>query len=643
MEVIRHRPVVESRAAQLERQISKARHDYYNGISTVSDEVYDAWVDELAELSPTSPEVTAVGAPVTSEWKKVAHGFSMGSLDKVNTLEQLSSWVHSIPVDNSIRLAFEPLIVTEKLDGISIHLRYVDGAFTQAITRGDGVTGEDITVNVRRMQGVPERLDEPFTGSLRGEIMLLKSNHKEHFPDYANSRNAASGIAKRYDGKGCEHLTVFLYQVVDGHSFDTESQQIEWLSQRGFKVPNSYVTAMAVGVRTPHDIWVDYQQAKRTSLDYDIDGLVVRVDNLVKQLSLGETNGRPKGAVAFKFAPITRETVLRRVEWQVGATGRLTPVAVFDPVGLVGATVTNASLYNLKYIRDLGLMLNSRIIVARANDVIPRVVALVARSNEPIDPPIYCPACAYELTTEGEYLVCPNTWDCSAQAVGRIKRYIAAIGVKEWGDTLIERLVEAEKVKTPADLYRLNIPTLASIERISENVADNLLALLWEKIELPLDVLLGALSIPMCASSTIRTVMDAGFDTWGKIFSAGTAELEAVPGLGPVKTAALWVWCHTVGEAIVHDLLAAGVKIKAVVVGKFTGKSFCFTGKTQNKRAALEAMVTQHGGTVKGSVTKGLTYLVMADPSSGSTKAQAAKKNGTQCISEADFLAMVSV
>jgi DNA ligase (NAD+) len=628
-----------ARATELENLVLKARHDYYNRTPTVSDEVYDAWVDELAELKSSSPAVTAIGAPTpASEWKKAVHGFMMGSLDKVNTLEEMTAWVMGFSTPRTPA----PLLVTEKLDGISIHCKYVQGAFVQAITRGDGTTGEDISQNVAKMKGVPGRLvDREFTGSLRGEIVLLKSDHQAHFPDYSNPRNAASGISKRYDGKGCEHLTVMFYQVVEGKDFETEGEQFEWLNAQGFKLPNWYVTAMSPGVKTPHDLWVEYQQTKRIELEYEIDGLVVRVDNLVQQQGMGEKDGRPKGAVAFKFAPMTRETVLKEIVWQVGGTGRLTPVAVFDPVNLLGATVTNASLYNLKYIRDLGLSVGARVLIARANDVIPRVVSVTVKSPMSLTIPVTCPVCGHNVVPDGEYLVCQNEAECPAQAVGRIKRYIAALDVKEWGETLIEKLVEKGLVKSPVDLYRLTKEQLADLDRMADRSAENVYRTLWEKKELPLEVLLGALSIPGIATSSVVMLMDAGFDTWEKMLAKG-AKFETVPGFGPVKAEAFSAWVAEVGSKLVLDMLAAGVVIKPRIIGGLTGKSFCFTGKTIRKRADLEALVVESGGVVKSSVGKGLTYLVMADPKSGTTKAQAAKKNGTKCITEDEFLQLIN-
>jgi DNA ligase (NAD+) len=625
------------RVKELEALINQARHDYYNGTAKVTDEVYDSWIDELSGLKADSPAVTAIGAKPVSEWKKVAHEILMGSLEKVNTLEELSAWILSF----SPKVEFEQLLVTEKLDGISIHVRYVNGAFSQAITRGDGTTGDDISPNVCRMNGVPANLPDRFTGSIRGEIILSKSVHQRHFPSYRNSRNAASGIAKRYDGKGCEHLSVFFYQVVDGKEFDTESQQFEWLIEMGLKVPNWYVTAMAPGIKTPHDIWVEYQQSKRAALDYDIDGLVVRIQDLAKQLSMGEKNGRPDGARAFKFAAITAETVDKGILWSVGGTGVVTPVADLEPVRLLGTEITRANLHNIKYIKSLGLTPGARVIIARANDVIPRVVSVVVPSPLPLEIPKLCPSCDALLEMDGEYLVCPNSAACPAQTVGRIKRYVKEIEILEWGETLIEKLVEANLVKSVPDLYRLKLIDIASIERMGEKSADNVLKTLWAKDTLPLDKLLGSLSIPGCATTTITAVMDAGFDTWDKVKAAGE-DLQKVPGLGPVKGAALYGWCKTIGHKLVPELLSVGIKIKERKKGALTGTSFCFTGTMTRKRGDLEDLAVEHGGTIKSNVTKGLTYLVMADPNSKSTKANAARKNGTKCISEEDFIRMVS-
>jgi len=641
----------EQRADGLEVQVSTWRVAYEKGSPVVLDEVYDAALDELRTLRPGSPQVKAIGAAPVSMWEKVSHGVPMGSLDKVNLPEELRDWV--IGLRGGIHLH---LFWTEKLDGISVRLTYAKGKLVQAATRGDGTVGEDITQNVRRMKGVvPEvhGFTGSFTGTIRGEIILLKSDLAQHFPDYANTRNAAAGLSKRYDGKGAEHLTVVTYAVLDSdlteatvHNYGTEQGQFAWLKAQGFNVP---AYGIVENVDEVKQVWTKYQDSTRDSLDYDIDGLVVRIDRLDLQYSLGEKDGRPKGAVAFKFAPITRITVLRSVEWQVGGSGRITPVASFDPVEILGATIRNASLYNVAFIQKHRLEIGCQILLTRGGDVIPKILGrIVAKvldlhphvlqyDVEPFSIPSQCPVCGFPVEMEGEYLVCSNTADCPAQAEGRVERWIKSLDIKEWGSVLIKKLVESGKVKSVPDLYSLTIPALAEVDRISEGVADKLLKILWAKNPIPLDGLVGALSVPGCGSSTFRLLMDAGHDTWAKIRSLDALTMVKVQGLGPVKSRTLATWFTQHGH-LVDDLLAKGVKIKEVVKGGLTGKSFCFTGSMTRKRGDLEGMVTSAGGVVKGSVGKGLSYLVIADPNSTSSKAVAARKNGTQCISEEEFV-----
>lgn len=630
------------RISELEDQITQARDAYYNGTPIVEDSVYDAWVDELAELKAESPAVTAVGAPVpASSWPKVSHLIPMGSLDKVQTLDEMTGWIHRVSRPKEQRReAYEELLVTEKLDGISVSLRYEEGRFVQALTRGDGTEGEDITPNVARMRGVLKELPEKVSVICRGEIMLFTEDHRKHFPDAANPRNAASGTSKRLDGKGCENLSVLVYQALEGPEFQKETEQFEWLREMGFSTPRWYLSAMALGVKTPHDLWVDYQQTLREQLPYEIDGLVVRLNDLAYQWSLGDKNNRPLGAVAFKFAPISRETVATARIDQVGGTGRITPVAEFKPIRILGAEITRASLYNQRYIEQIGFDVGARILVSRANDVIPRVVSVTGSTGVVSKPPTSCPECGADTVQEGEYVICPNTGGCPAQAEGRIKQWIRELGILEWGSALISKVVSTGLVRSVPDLYRIQAEQIASLERMGETSAKNALDQLRRVIPLSLEQLLGALSIPLCATSTMQTIVDAGFDTYPKIRQATKEDLQGIPGMGPKRADALVAWLTRHGS-LVDELLSVGVTLKERPKGVLTGKSVCFTGKSNLKRADLERMVTESGGTVKKSVGKGLTYLVMANFDSASTKAKAAKKNGVECLTEESFLQMV--
>jgi len=629
---------------ELEEKVTQARHDYYNGTPSASDEEFDAWVDELAELKADSPAVTAVGASPVSAWPKVGHSIPMGSLDKVQTLDEMTSWVQKTSRPKAeVRQGYEQLLVTEKLDGISVSLKYVEGKFVQALTRGDGATGEDITPNVARMKGVVKELPKPLNVMCRGEIVLLKQDHRDHFPETANPRNTASGTSKRLDGTGSEHLTVMCYAVpeVEGVELPLETDVFTFLEEMGFKVPKWFMSALAVGVKTPHDLWVDYTTYLREELPYEIDGLVVRLNDRAYQLSLGERNGRPLGAVAFKFAPITRETVaIERVD-QVGGTGRITPVAVFKPIRILGAEISRASLYNQKYIEQIGWGVGAKILVSRANDVIPRVVSVTGVAPDGVSqPPTHCPECGTETERDGEYVVCPNTGGCPAQTEGRIKTWIQKQGILEWGPMIIQRVVEAGLVKKVPDLYRLTVDDLSGLERMGESSAQNAVNELWKINPMPLEMFTGSLGIPLCGRSTMQAVVEAGFDTLDKIQEATGEQLQNIPGMGPKRAAALRGWLDKHAD-LFEEMIEVGLKIKAKIVGSLSGKSVCFTGKSRNKRASLEKMVTEAGGKVKKSVGKGLTYLVLADPNSTTTKAKAARKNGTECISEDSFLEMV--
>ena len=626
-----------NRIKEIADELLRAKYTYYNiklpdGMQSLvlTDKVYDAREAELRSLDPNHWVLKIVGAPQTqSEWKKAKHQIPMGSLNKVNHPDELTEWGK----DKDCKFWF----VTQKLDGLSIELVYEHGKLVQAITRGDGETGEDITVNVAKMGGVNRDLKDDFNGSIRGEIIMQKSVWKQDFPEKANPRNAASGVSKRLDGVGAEKLNILFYTVIGDVDFKTEVEMFQWLLDHKVGIPHWW-TFKSVDEVNKH--WRDYQDTKRDLLNYDIDGLVIRINDMAKQMSWGDKDLRPLGAIAFKFDNETRESVLREIIWQVGNSGRVTPVAIVDPVQLVGATVTRASLYNIAYIEELGLDIGAKVLVARANDVIPRIEELVKGTGSIAKAPKHCPACHSATMMEGENLVCTNTASCPAQVIGRIKNWIKELNLLEWGDTLVEKLVEAKKVKNVADLYLLTVDDIANLDRLGEKTAKKCLDILDSNKVVALEVFLGALSIPMIGQSTIKSIMNAGCDTLEKFGQLDAHAFGQVPGVGPTKAESLAKGLRHNQKLILH-LLENGVKIKDKVIGTMTGQSVCFTGSMKNKRPILEKMAAEAGADVKSSVGKGLTYLVIADPNSTSSKAQAARKFGTALISEEDFLDLV--
>ena len=622
-----------NRIKDLELKILKARADYYNSEPSLSDKVFDAYVDELSELDPKNIAVTAIGSEPISNWEKYTHLVPMGSLNKCQTYEEFIKW------SNDYIGKGDEYFVTLKLDGLSVSLIYENGVLVKGCTRGSGVIGELITASVAKMMGVPLRLRRKINATVRGEILLSKENLAKFFPDYSNSRNGASGIARRYDLSGSDKLTVLTYQLTtDDIDLDTQYEQFITLQDLGFMVPPFYIKESADEVLSLKD---EFQSSLRDKFAFDLDGLVIHNNDLNKCEAAGSTNGRPKASIAYKFDSIAREAYVKEIVIQIGNSGRVTPVAVFSPkVNLMGAEVERASLHNFANIRNLGIDVGSTVLVCRSNDVIPFVEEVVNSTGTVFKAPTNCPECNSLLIESGEYIQCPNVQFCRAQIIGRVANFIKDLNLLEWGDSLIQKLVDSGKVITVADLYRLTIEDLASLDRMGERSAQKAYDILWANPEISLDILLGALSIQMIGSTTIRAIMDAGYDTLNKITRLTAADLEKVSGVGPTKAKFLADGLKS-NEPVIAELLKNGIKIKEKVMGKLTGKSFALTGTMVNKRSELEQMIVEAGGTIK-SVGKSLTCLVIADPeNSQTTKAVKARSLGVKLISEDDLLTMV--
>lgn len=623
------------RIKELEKRITKARNDYYNDQPTVDDSVYDLWCDELAKLDPENEALTAVGAqlPEVTEWKKVRHEHLMLSLNKAQNVDEFKAWAKECSNGSGF-------LVMDKLDGISISCEWKSGKLVLAATRGDSQIGENITSNVVKMLGVPKKLSN-FTGHTRGEIVLLKSLHAKHFKDYSNPRNAASGIAKRLDGEGSEHLSVIFY-TVQGSSFKTELEQLDWLKDLGLNVPKYKFCKTVDEVINEYE---EYHKTTREQLDYLIDGLVVRIDNIKHQDSLGLRSNRPKGQIAVKFPPDKAEATLAKIEWQLGHTGRISPVAKFNKVLLSGAEVEAASIYNYSYIKDLGLDVGAKIIVSRSNDVIPCVLSVCKSTGKIASYPKQCPECQTETEFVGEYLTCPNKATCPAQKVGRLMLWINEQNILDWSTATIERVIDAGLVSDVADLYKLKPEQLEPLERMGKKLAKKLVDIMDQHRKLTLENLIGGLGVPGVATRTTKLIVDAGYDTLEKMYALTPAELESIPGFGSIRAKA-FINGLKENKQRIKDILEAGVTIKekeAVTVkeGKLNSASFCFTGKSSLPRKTLHQLVSENGGIVKDSVTKDCGYLVVADPSSNSSKIQKARKLGTQVLSEEEFMEML--
>lgn len=616
---------------KLAKRIFEAQHAYYNlGTPILSDQAYDSLVDELKQLDANHPAITSVGAETkVSEWEKRSHKIPAGSLDKVNTPAEFTKWVND-------HASAQQFVSMDKIDGLTICLSYEDGLLTEAITRGNGLIGENLYQNVKRMEGITSKLSSKFSGIIRGEIVLKTQVWKNSFPDLTNPRNGAVGISKRLDGTDVDKLSVICYQAIGDVSFKTEIEQLKWLDKEGFLTPKYKLCKTTEEVIA---LWNDYQSSIRATLPYEIDGLVIRINNLEFQDSLGETNLRPKGAKAFKFDAETKITKVKAINWQVGNSGRITPVAEVESVFLAGANIERVSLHNYSNVKELEIDVGAEVLLKRANEVIPYITEVVTKTGTIVKAPASCPDCKSKLSWKGEYLSC-NNLDCASQVWGRIRNWIKVHNILEIGETLTTRLIESKLVLDPADLYTLKAKDIAELDRMGEKSAQNVIDSIAKSIPTTLSKFISGLSIPGIGESSIKLLESVNISNLDALLKATLTDFIITDGFGEVKAKSLFDGLKQ-NKKLIQKLLDNKVEIKDLSQNKLYGKSFCFTGAMENKRALLEKMVSDNGGTVKGSVSKGLDYLVINDLNSTSSKAQAAKKNGTNLLSEKEFLKLI--
>ncbi len=646
------RPRIEA----LEREIRRHRDLYYNRQPIISDEEFDRLVDELRVLAPGSPVLAEIGAPLVPELTGLPtkrHRIPMGSLDKVPE-DRLERWAAK---------AGPRFLVQEKLDGISMDFEYERGELVDAITRGDGITGEVVTFNAVNIQNVLRRLPVPFTGAIRGEVICRRSVFLDRFAalGFANPRNTVSGtVRKKYGDRSVNRFFEVHYYDLLGEGLDlaTEREKMEYLRDRlKVQLARSWFGEDLAGVRRIFREYAgDGGPGKRVTLDYDIDGLVVKADSLEVQRKLGEIGNRPRWAIAYKFVSEGQETDLEGLEWSLGVGGRLTPVARLVPVVITGVTVRNATLHNLGNVRGLGVRVGDRVLVERAGDVIPQVVKVVeGRGGPEPQAPANCPRCGSEVLVEGKYLRCPNP-ECAGKVYGDLRKWIGELEIDALGEKWIATLIEEGLASDPADLYRLREEDLVGLERMGEVLARKVVRNIAETREPPLDRFLAALNIPEFSRQRAQMVIDAGYESLKELQALSAEEIASIRGFKETLAGRIHRGLAARRDRI-EKLRAAGVTPrpgvpKAAAEGPLSGKTFCFTGgvKAVNPgtgkpwtRKELQALVEARGGRNLSDVSAGLDYLVMADPGSRSSKAEKARKLGTKILGEDEFLEMLKV
>jgi DNA ligase (NAD+) len=606
------------------------------------------WAQLSAEV-PDHPALAQVVPPEGADWPKARHQIPMGSLNKVNTEDEFSDWCarcDELAGTGKLDPVSPDLMLTEKLDGLSLELVYLDGELDSAITRGDGEVGERITANVRRMRGVPAQIETKGSVSVRGEIVLRKSNLAEFveervrmdpgFNRELSLRNTAAGLARAKEARLLplvRLLNVLCYDVEGVSGLATEVEKMELITELGFDTPTVASGELSAMIAT----YRRYSDKLREGLDYEIDGLVVRANSIHTSTLLGELNRRPRAAIAFKFVSEAKVSTLRAIGWSTGDSGRITPIAEIEAVRLAGANVRQASLHNWANVQKLRIGVGDQVLVSRRNDVIPYVEKVVVKGPNTASAPATCGRCGAPVVTEGEYLVCRND-QCPARKVGRLKVWIRQLGLLDWGEKTLERLWDEGLVKEPADLYRLTAEKLVELERFGEVSAKRLLDPLLERKKIPLPTFIAALGIETVSLETAKLLVNAGYDSVAAIAGASLEELSSIPGLGAIKAEKIK---DGTGSRLAEIERLAEVGVVPVAPkegGPLAGLSFCFSGAHSRPRKELHALVEKNGGSVATSVTKGVTYLVLAAEDSNSSKAQKARKLGTEIIDEPRFI-----
>ena len=653
-----------SDANSLAAELSAASEAYYNtGTPVMSDAEFDAKKEELHKLNPDHPVLAEIGAPTSEHLEKVKHNIPMGSLNNANNGADFESWFEKT------NTGMTSYVAMHKLDGSSVEIVYKKGKLVQGITRGDGIEGEDVTQNVRNFKNVPNDLTSEWSGSVRGEAMLLKADFEEYFSGSANPRNAANGTVRRSDGTGSEHLVFYAFDVGE-NGFDAHMDKLAFLENLGFEVVSHELFsdgAISVSDHERKQGILDYREAQievRESLPYEIDGVVVRVNDNDEFKALGERDNRPKGAVAFKLNAVEATTTLEYVELSLGHTGAIIPTAKLKAVHLMGVTVTSALLNNFEEIERLGVAIGDEVKVIRAGDVIPKIIGVAqdGEDRQPIEVPTACIVCNSLLVKDGAHLFCRND-ACEGKEEMRLKNWIKKRDIKYVGDSLREKLFNTNAVRSPHELYALTEEYLSGVPIGAGVVGGNakrIMAEIEKSKTATLSEFMGSLGVKFLGRRQAVHMIEGGIDTLEKFTDLTIERALELDGFSTSKASQIVNGIQAcLGE--VHALREAGVEVTepsqepepevASGSGELAGKSFCFTGKIERvgedgkrfTRSLMQDLVMQNGGSVMDKVRGGLTYLVQADPDSQSSKSKKAEKLGTEILSEAAFFEMVGI
>jgi DNA ligase (NAD+) len=627
------------RSEALLKKLDEYDNAYYNQQPLIDDAGYDAFKDSVyRRLPPDHPRLSKVGHSVCSPWPKKAHTIAMGSQNKVSSEGAIREWVKKILAE--LRVPKVEWVLQHKIDGFSLEMCYSGGKLESGLTRGDGHIGENILENVLMFRHVPGIVPIDKSVVTRGEGVLHKKDYepiqdqrkKAGEKPYKNARNAASGISRRLDGTYSKYIRVITYDI--NAKVEKETDKIAILQKMGFTTVETFICHSIEEIIA---IYKSIRDNQRDKYPYEIDGLVLKLNDINLQEKLGTKKNRPEGQVALKFDSEKVVTTIIGIILQIGRTGKITPVVKLEPVDLMGSTITRASVHNFSYMVEMGIGIGAEVTIEKKGDIIPQVTEVIM-DGDPFEKPTKCPSCGGPIEDDGVTMWCRNDV-CKERDINRIVYWIQALDMKGFSEKFVERLWDLGKIRSVSDLYKLTTDDFIAVDGIGEKTIKAFFKTMKETAEVYLEKFITALGIPTCSTSTAEVLVER-FGSWEKIACVEPSELEKISGFA--ATSALSV-CSGIAEIkdIAEDLLKV-ITIKEKKKGILTGNSFCVTGSlTSMGRKEFQKVVVDLGGSAKDTVSEGLTYLVTNDKDSGSAKNKKADKFGVKIINEEEFLNLI--
>ena len=664
--------ITDNQIQALRDQLNDHNYRYYVlDDPLISDSEYDQLFRELQKLETDNPDLITedsptrrVGAEPLSSFASWTHRMPMLSLANAMNEDELAAFdtrvKKGLDTEKDLEYMAEP-----KLDGLAVELVYENGFFVNGSTRGDGITGEDITQNLKTILAIPLSLRKngqktPPLLEVRGEVFITKdgfkklnrNQEKEELPPFANPRNAAAGSLRQLDSKitATRHLSIYCYEAgrIDGISFDTHEDFLSTLKEWGFPVnPEIQKVNNAETMVAFHR----NLEAKRDSLPYEIDGTVFKVNAINQRNALGIRSRSPRWAIAGKFKAQQATTLVQNIIPSVGRTGAVTPVARLEPVNVGGVVVTNATLHNQDEIDRKDVRVGDTVLIQRAGDVIPEVVKVILAKRPPetktYQLPTACPSCGQEVfRPEGEVVARCQNLSCPAQVKGRIEHFVSkgALDIDGFGEKLVDQLVDKKLILTVDDIFKLNFDDLVNLDRMAEKSALNILSAIQNSKQTTFARFVYALGIRNVGAHLSKVLEKAFVGDIEKFMNAEEEELEAIDEVGPIVAETITTFLsNCTNTNVIESCLSLGIRLKKVEEPKsllLQGKTFIFTGAlTQFSRNEAKEMTEAHGGKISGSVSKN-TDFVVAGPGAGS-KLKKATELDIPVLSEAEFLDML--